>query len=219
MFPGGITIRTMVPTCRNGLRTSAMRRKCIRFQAGDSPMLQPLLAHLAEDIPESSDLLESDHPPKSICHGEGWSVYQINAIMQSSAWPTTAIFVTWDDFGGFYDHVVPASEIKPDNIAPLFQTGDQPGDFAHSGFRLPIIVISPWVKPNYVSHVWRDITSILRLIEVRFKVPALSARDASADDMMEFFDFSRPYWLTPPILPVQPISGTCDYNKEKAPGF
>ena len=94
-----------------------------------------------------------------------------------------------------------------------------PASLRESVLRVPVLVLSPWVKPHYVSHVWRDLTSILRLIEVKFNVPALSARDASADDMMEFFDFSSPHWLTPPTLPVQPTTGTCDYNKEKAPGF
>jgi phospholipase C len=64
-------------------------------------------------------------------------------------------------------------------------------------------VASPWVKPHFVSHTWRDFTSILRLIEVRFNVQPLTARDAAADDMMEFFDFSAgPRLLTPPPLPA-----------------
>jgi len=75
------------------------------------------------------------------------------------------------------------------------------------------------VKPHYVSHTWRDFTSILRLIEVRFNVPSLTARDASADNMMEFFDFSTPHLLKPPALPPQPTNGVCDPKKEKAPGF
>jgi len=68
-------------------------------------------------------------------------------------------------------------------------------------------------------HTWRDFTSILRLIEVRFNASSLTARDAAADDMMDFFDFSSPHWLTPPTLPVQPTTGTCDKTKEKPPGF
>ena len=101
----------------------------------------------------------------------------------------------------------------------MLQSGDLPGDFAHTGFRLPIIVVSPWVRPHYVSHTWRDFTSILKLIEVRFNVPSLTARDASADNMMEFFDFSTPHLLKPPGLPPQPTNGVCDPTKEKAPGF
>jgi hypothetical protein len=65
--------------------------------------------------------------------------------------------------------------------------------------------------------MWGHFTSILRLIEVRFNVPSLAARDASADDMMEFFAF--PHLLSPPALPPQPTNGVCDFNKEKPLGF
>jgi phospholipase C len=100
----------------------------------------------------------------------------------------------------------------------MLQPGDLPGDFAHSGFRIPMVVVSPWVNPHHVSHVWRDYTSILRLIEDRFNVAPLTARDAAADNMSEFFDFSSPQLLTPPPLPTQPTNGVCDFNQEKAPG-
>jgi phospholipase C len=67
--------------------------------------------------------------------------------------------------------------------------------------------------------VTRDFTSILKMIEVRFGLTPLTARDAAADDMAEFFDFSNAHWLTPPALPVQPTTGLCDKTKERAPGF
>ncbi len=143
----------------------------------------------------------------------------VNQLLGSPSWGSSVFILTYDEGGGSYDHVVPATAIKPDSIAPKLQKGDQPGKFDHTGFRIPITVISPWVKPHYVSHTWRDLTSILRLIEVRFGIPALSARDANADDMMEFFDFSKASWATPPSLPPQPTNGTCDFTKEKAPGY
>jgi phospholipase C len=143
----------------------------------------------------------------------------LNHLLASNSWASSVFILTYDEGGGSYDHVVPASMIKPDSIPPMLQKGDQPGKFDHTGFRIPITVISPWVKPHYVSHTWRDLTSILRLIEVRFNVPSLTARDANADDMMEFFDFSNPYWLNPPSLPTQPTNGACNFNMEKAPGY
>lgn len=143
----------------------------------------------------------------------------LNQLMSSNSWASSVFILTYDEGGGSYDHVVPATAIKPDSIAPMLQKGDQPGKFDHDGFRIPITVVSPWVKPHYVSHTWRDLTSILRLIEVRFKVPSLTARDANADDMMEFFDFTNPYWSTPPSLPTQPTNGACSFNLEKAPGY
>ena len=119
-----------------------------------------------------------------------------------------------------YDHARPAREIKPDSIAPIMPAGTYPGDFNESGFRLPMIVFSPWVRPSFVSHTARDFTSILRLIEDTFHVPSLTLRDANADNMMEFFDFSStPPLLTPPTLPTQPVNGACDHTLEAAPGF
>jgi hypothetical protein len=76
------------------------------------------------------------------------------------------------------------------------------------------------VRPSFVSHTARDFTSILRLIEDTFHVPSLTLRDANADNMMEFFDFSStPPLLTPPTLPTQPVNGACDHTLEAAPGF
>jgi phospholipase C len=143
----------------------------------------------------------------------------VDALMNSPSWPSSVFILSYDEGGGFYDHVIPASMIPPDNIPPMLKLYQPAGDFAHSGFRIPIMVISPWVKAHYVSHTWRDLTSILRLIEDRFNVPPLTARDAAADNMMEFFDFSSPHLLTPPPLPIQPTNGTCNFQLEKAPGY
>lgn len=173
-------------------------------------------------IERASSIGLDEHPGQNIQKGAADAANIINALLKSPSWGSSAFILSFDEGGGLYDHVVPAMEIKPDNIAPKLHSGDQPGDFAHSGFRIPLVVVSPWAKPHYVSHTWRDLTSILRLIEVRFNVPSLTARDAAADDMMEFFDFSSPAWQTPPSLPTQPQppnGGTCDWNLEKAPGY
>jgi len=159
-----------------------------------------------------------EHPGENIQLGAANTKKIIDALMNSPSWASSVFILTYDEGGGLYDHVIPATMIKPDNTAPLLQSGDQSGDFAHAGFRIPVIVVSPWVKPHYVSHTWRDLTSILRLIEMRFNVPSLSARDATADNMMELFDFSTPHWLIPPTFPPQPTNGTCNNNLEKAPG-
>jgi len=82
---------------------------------------------------------------------------------------------------------------------------------------VPVIVFSPWARPSFVSHTTRDYTSILRLIEDRFNVAPLTLRDANADNMMEFFDFSgAPPLLTPPTLPAQLVNGTCQTSMEAA---
>jgi len=168
-----------------------------------------------------------EHPGNNIQKGASDAKLNIiDPLIKSPSWPDSAFILTYDEGGGLYDHVRPAREIKPDTIAPKLRSGDKPGDFNQGGFREPIIVISPWAKPNFVSHTSRDYTSILRLIEDTFVVPKnlsksfLTVRDANADNMMEFFDFSgAPPWLTPPTLLPQPTNGACNNNLEKAPGF
>src|SRR5207237_5705225 len=114
------------------------------------------------------------------------------------------------------DHVPPVAVSDPDGIAPIFKSGDLTQgpspenlayNFTQSGLRVPITVISPWAKKNYVSHTPREHTAILAFIESRFGIPPLpNGRDRfySAEDMLEFFDFNNPSWLTPPPLPDQP---------------
>jgi phospholipase C len=116
----------------------------------------------------------SEHPPDSACVGENWTVTQINAIMSGPEWNSTAIFLTWDDFGGFYDHVPP----PPDDIYGL-------------GMRVPLIVISPYAKSAYLSHTQYELSSVLKFIEEVFGLPALTARDAAANDTTDSFDFTQ----------------------------
>src|SRR5208282_4007130 len=142
----------------------------------------------------------------------------VGALMESPSWPSSVFILTWDESGGTHDHVVPPSLPAPDGYGPrINREYDEPGSFNQPGFRVPVIVVSPWTGPHQVSHTIRDHTSILKLIETRFSLPPLTARDAAADDMAEFFNFSTPARLTPPSLPVQPTNGTCDLNLEAAP--
>jgi phospholipase C len=83
----------------------------------------------------------------------------------------------------------------------MLQAGDTPGAFDMYGLRVPAVVISPYSRPHFVSHVVNDHTSILHFIERRFGLPALTRRDAAANPMLEFFDFSSPRFENPPTLP------------------
>lgn len=143
----------------------------------------------------------------------------IDALMNSAAWQSSVFILTYDEAGGLYDHVPPIQVSPPDDIPPNFNDtdGGRYDTFTYSGFRVPVIVVSPWVKKNYVSHTPRTFASILKLIETRFGVPSLTKRDGQADDMTEFFDFSNPAWMTPPPLPDQPTNGLCDRTQEVAP--
>jgi phospholipase C len=136
----------------------------------------------------------TEHPPQSVCSGENWTVNAINAVMQGPLWDSTVIFVMWDDFGGFYDHVpVPPAE-------------DQFG----LGERVPFLIISPYAKPGYVSSTQYEASSVLKFIEERFGLPPLTNRDANANDTTDSFNFNQPpnppLVLTPRTCPMSAAS-------------
>ena len=163
-----------------------------------------------------------EHPDNNVQVGAAAAAQMINALMKSTAWPDSAFILTYDEGGGLYDHVPPITLPAPDSQPP--QTKNVPftvlpGDFTQSGFRVPFVMVSPWVIPNLVSHKNTDSTSILKFIETRFNLPPLTARDGSSavSDLTDFFDFSTPHLLTPPTLPAQPTNGVCDKTKETGP--
>ena len=123
--------------------------------------------------------------------GEGYAALFIDAVMRGPAWHKTALFWVYDEHGGWYDHVPPQPAVKPDNVAPVLAPGDVPGSYDHTGFRVPCCVVSAWSKKDYVSHHTCDHTSILKFVETKWNLPALTFRDANAHDMMDFFDLDR----------------------------
>jgi phospholipase C len=146
-----------------------------------------------------------EHPPTNIQKGQAFTAKIINALMAGPEWSSTVIFLTYDEHGGYYDHVPPPPACLPDNIPPDLQPGDEPGAFDRYGIRVPLVAISPFAKKRFVSHVVYDHTSILRFIENRFDLPALTNRDANADPMLDLFDFSNPSYTIPPRLPAAVI--------------
>lgn len=175
------------------------------------------------EIEPASDAGEDEHPsdydnsPENIQTGEVYVAQTINALMNSSAWNSSALFLTYDEWGGIYDHVSPQPAVSPDGIKPVdLQPGDActqvtgpTCDFVYTGYRVPLVVVSPYAKKNYVSHTVADYTAILKFIETRFNLQSLTKRDAAQMDMTEFFDFSSPPWMTPPAVPAQSTSGAC----------
>jgi phospholipase C len=175
------------------------------------------------EIEPASDAGEDEHPsdydnsPENIQSGEVHAAQIINALMSSSAWSSSALLMTYDEWGGIYDHVPPPPAVSPDGITPVdLQPGDvwtqstgPTCDVVYTGYRVPLIVVSPYAKKNYVSHTVADYTAILKFIETRFNLPALTQRDAAQMDMTEFFDFNNPPWMTPPTPPAQSTSGAC----------
>jgi phospholipase C len=137
---------------------------------------------------------QSDHPPTSICKGENWLVEQLNALGRSRFWHNTAVVLTWDDFGGFYDHVAPPHV-----------------DIYGLGPRVPAIVISPYARRGVVDNDVMEFSSVLRFIERVFRLPALTERDRASDDMLDAFDFTqaprKPLLLEPRTCPERSAEG------------
>jgi phospholipase C len=117
---------------------------------------------------------ESDHAKSTDGSGPSWVASIVNAVGESPYWNSTAIFITWDDWGGWYDHVKPQSY----NTYEL-------------GFRVPLIVVSPYAKHAYVSHVQHEFGSILKFTEETFGLPSLNYTDLRADDLVDCFDFGQ----------------------------
>ncbi len=141
-----------------------------------------------------------EHPLDQIDVGARFVRDQVVALMNSPSWQDSIFIMVFDEGGGMYDHVPPASMPPPDNKKPILGPGDPRGLFDTTGFRVPNLVISPFTKPGYVSHTNADFTAILKLIETRFLtpdpttgvLPSLTARDAAQPDLTEFFDWTSP---------------------------
>jgi phospholipase C len=168
----------------------------------------------------SNDKLdEHPGPGVSVQKGAAYVAGIINALMASSAWADSVFFLTYDEFGGMYDHVAPFGTTSPDGILPILGTNDictgttgPACDFVFTGFRLPNLVVSPFAKKHYVDHTPMDTTAILRFIEIRFGLAPLTARDAVQPNISYFFDFAGKPNLNPPTPPVQPTNGPCYIN-------
>jgi phospholipase C len=142
--------------------------------------------------------------------GEGYAALVIDAVMKGPAWEKTALIWVYDEHGGWYDHVPPQPAVKPDNVPPELLAGDVPGAYDYTGFRVPCAVVSAWSKKDYVSHQVFDHTSVLKLVETKWNLPAMTYRDANARNMLDFFDLKakRPPFAEPPVLkaPANPFS-------------
>jgi phospholipase C len=139
-----------------------------------------------------------EHPPANIEGGEAFAHKLFTAAFASPLWPKMAIFYTYDEAGGFFDHVPPPAACKPSAKAT-------DAEFNRLGIRMPFVVVSPWAKPGYVSHVPLELTGLTRFVEAMFDLPALTKRDANADLPLDLFDFSTPHLMH---VPAAPASGT-----------
>jgi phospholipase C len=188
------------------------------LQAGTLPQFAQIEPSSNAGLDEHPADFDVSPPCCSVQQGAAYVSDFINSLMSSSSWQDSLFILTFDESGGFYDHVSPAPAVSPDGIPPsdLFANDVCTGavgpncDFVFTGYRIPMIVISPYTKKNYVSHAVADNTAILKLIETRFGLTSLTARDAAQIDMsQEFLDFTNVPWKTPPSPPKQNTNGAC----------
>jgi phospholipase C len=161
----------------------------------------------------------SEEDPQDIVQGEAFSARAINAVMSGPAWGKTLLVWTYDEHGGYYDHVPPPPAPAPDSIPPAIKPTDQPGGFDRYGFRVPCVVVSPYARPNHVSHVVADHTSILKLVETKWNLPAMTYRDANASNLLDFVDLrSPPAFREPPVLPAPNDNAATEACLSTGPG-
>ena len=157
--------------------------------------------------------MSSEENPQDVQYGDVFLAKVVDAVTSGPRWSKTLLVWNYDEHGGYYDHVPPPRAVTPDDIAPILTPGDVPGAFDRLGFRVPAGVVSPYARANHVSHTVYDHTSVLRTVEVKWNLPALTRRDAAANDLLDMVDFaSPPAFLHPPQLhaPADPaVEASC----------
>src|ERR1700730_2002172 len=131
-------------------------------------------------VPDTHD---SEHPTAPMSQGQNWTTAQINAVMQGACWSSTAIFLTWDDNGGYYDHVAP----------PMV-------DGFGAGIRVPLLIISPFVKAGTVYSKFGTFDSLLGFVEANWRLGSLMQRDRTANNLMDAFHFAGQAERTPALI-------------------
>jgi len=170
--PRGFTLWNPMPGFKSIRDDDSRMNRLVSLDDYYKDLQEGTLPQFAWIIPDFQD---SEHPPEPLDQGMWYVTRIINALMKSPDWGSTAVFLTWDDYGGFYDHV-PPPEVDAYGYGP----------------RVPMLVISPYAKRDYVSHYTYDFTSVLKFIEERWSLPHLTARDDRANDMRDCFNFDRP---------------------------
>jgi phospholipase C len=212
-FPNGTSVK--------GFKIYAkfLNTKIVPFSEYSKDLKNDTLPQVAL-IERSSHQGLDEHPGGGVNveKGAAYVASIINALMASNSWKDSVFFLTFDEAGGFYDHVPPIQTVSPDGILPILGPNDTctattgpTCDFVYTGFRMPNFVVSPFAKPHYVDHTLPgfDTTAILKFIELRFGLKPLTARDAAQPDISFFFDFTNKPNLNPPTPPPQPTSGPC----------
>jgi phospholipase C len=150
---------------------------------------------------------QSQENPQNIVVGEALLAQVVDAIGTGPGWNTTVLIVTYDEHGGYYDHVPPPPALAPDSIAPVVQPGEKNYEgFRRYGIRVPGLIVSPFSKTNYVSHMVFDHTSVLAFVERKWNLPAITMRDANANDLTDLLDLTALAAGTPAFPELPPLA-------------
>ncbi len=162
-----------------------------------------------------------EESPENVLFGQAFVAQVVNAVMSGAAWDKTLLIWTYDEHGGYYDHVPPPKALLPDDIPPALSSTNVKGTYGQYGVRVPAVVVSPWSLKNDVSNVVHDHTSILATIEKKWNLPSLTMRDHNATTIEDMVDFSNAVFLDPPTLAaaqsvvtgVEECSTVADYHE------
>jgi phospholipase C len=198
----------------------------VSFVDSEIGLLNVLGTDLANQIPIGNGVAnysaaqdQDEENPADIQVGESFVQSVVDAVLASPAWPRTLLIFTYDEHGGYYDHVPPPPAIAPDAIKPQLGPHDYPGGYDSYGVRVPTVVASPFSKAHGVSNVVCDHTSVLATIEAKWNLPACTYRDANANTVASFLDTSEPALLDPPMLAdsgsLAPGETNCDTSDPK----
>ena len=197
-----------------GSKYAAISQPFSQFLAAAAAGILPAVAFVDprfED--EGSGTSSDDHPHADIRNGEAFLNLIYDAVRTSPNWGSTVLVINFDEWGGFFDHVPPPTAPIP---AATAIAGDVDGRL---GFRVPLLVISPFAREGFVSHETLDHTSILRLIEWRWGLKPLSVRDATANNLADLLDFQQPPRVAPAFtVPAGPFGGACPVAARTATG-
>lgn len=143
----------------------------------------------------------SEEDPQDVQKGDAFLASVVRAVTASPSYERILFVWNYDEHGGYYDHVPPPRAPEPDSVPPALTSGDVPGAFDRLGFRVPMGVVSAYARPAYVSHTVCDHTSVLKLCERKWNLPALTRRDGGANDFLDMVDYSSaPAFSSPPAL-------------------
>ena len=184
---------TDVPTLALwGTKYRSISHHLLRFLADCQEGMLPHIAFVdPKFLGAALGISWDDHPHADIRNGQAFVNLIYEAVVTSPNWPNTVLVITYDEWGGFFDHVPPpAAPLPPADQAAGHQDGLR-------GFRVPTFLVSPWTPRGTVGHGLYDHTSVLRMIEWRWDLPPLTVRDATANNLADLLDFSHPQLEAP----------------------